>query len=347
MSPQLDLAWLAELCALPGVCGDEAAVRARVWQRLRPLAEEAFVDPLGTLCVTRRWRGGRGPRLVLAAHLDEVGLIVTGVEDCGLLRFEAVGGIDPRVLPGALLQVGPEGLPGAVALPPIHLTGREHQAEAPEISELRIEIGAANRTEAAVAVRPGDRAAFAGPCGPFGRFFRAKALDDRAGVAAVVAVFEACAGLELPLAAVFTVQEEIGTRGAAAVAAELRADRCIVVEATAAADLPDVPTRRRATRLGSGPALTALDGGLIASPRLRAELVAAAEAEGLRYQWKEAASGGTDGARFQAIGAETAVVSLPCRYLHAPAGVADPADLHGAARLIAAWARRCGEASRP
>lgn len=336
-APRIDLEWLAELCRLPGVSGDEAAVRACVWRRLRPLAERAWVDPLGSLLVTRGWETGRRPRVVLAAHLDEVGLLITAVEDDGLLRFAPVGGLDPRILPGCPLRVGPHGLPGCVAVPPVHLAGPQGRDRVPEVGELRIDIGAADGTQAGRAVSPGERAVFEGPCGPLGRLFRAKALDDRAGVVALVAALEALGPPGLPLAVACTAQEEIGTRGAAAAAEALGADITLIVETTTAADLPGVPLSRRVTRLGGGPALTALDGGMIAHGPRTAGLVAVAAAEGLPLQWKEAAAGGTDGARFQAEGAEVAVLSLPCRYLHTAGGLLDPADLDAAARLLHAW----------
>ncbi len=343
MTATPDLAWLAKLCAVPGVSGDEAAVRALVWERVRPLAHAAWVDPLGSLVVTRNWGAGRGPRTVLAAHLDEVGLILTGYDEGGLLRFATVGGIDPRILPGCRLQVGPGRLGGVVAVPPMHLSDRDKRHSALDPEELRIDIGVAGQSEARAAVALGERVAFAGPAGPFGRLFRAKALDDRAGVVAIVAALEAGLPPDLPLALAFTVQEEIGTRGATAVAAELGADLCVILETTTAADLPDVPGPRRVTRLGAGPALSALDAGMIAAGALTADLARTADRLGLHVQWKEAAAGGTDGARFQEEGAEVAVISVPCRYLHTPASICDPADLNAAARLLAGWIRRRAE----
>lgn len=336
MRPRVDAEWLAALCALPGVAGAEGPVRTAVWERLRPRAERAWVDALGSLVLTWNWEAGGGPRVVLAAHLDEVGLIVTAADGDGLLRFDPVGGIDPRILPGLAVRVGPAGLPGAVALSPVHLArgGRE---QAPEADDLRIDIGARDAEQALAAVGPGERAAFASTPGPLGRLFRGKALDDRAGIVAIVAALEALPPPRGPLAVAFTVQEEIGTRGAAALAAALGADRAVVVETTTAADLPEVPSARRVTRLGAGPALTSQDGGMIAARPLTEALAAAAVGAGIPFQWKEAAAGGTDGARFQAAGAEVAVVSLPCRYLHTPASVLDPRDLEAEARLIAIW----------
>ncbi len=337
MSAAVDLEWLAQICRLPGVSGFEEPVRSAVWERLRPLAQDAWLDGLGTLVLTRGWRGGRGPRTLLCAHLDEVGLIVTGVDDAGLLRFDLVGGIDARLLPGCAVRVGPDAIPGAVTAVPVHLTPAAKRRQAAELDGLRLDIGAQDAAQARRAVEPGAFAVFAGPAGPLGRLFRAKALDDRAGICAIVAAVEALAGTDLPLAVAFTVQEEIGTRGAAAVAGPLAPERAVIVETTTAVDLPGIRGPNRVTRLGRGPALTVVDGGMVADPELTACLAAAAERAGLPHQWKEAASGGTDAARFQGVGARAAVVSVPARYLHAPASVLDPRDLQGAADLLTAW----------
>jgi len=340
MTPRIDTEWLAELCDLPGVSGDEGRVRDRVWERVRPLAQEAWIDPLGSLVLTWNWRSGAGPRLVLAAHLDEVGLIVTGITPEGLLCFECVGGIDARILPGCPLRVGRRGIPGTVALPPIHLTPHDRRDRAADVEDLRIDIGADGTEQAQRVVSPGDRAVFASRAAPLGRLFKAKALDDRAGVVAIVAALEALPRPQLPLAVAFTVQEEIGTRGAAAVAESLGADAAVILETTTAADLPEVTGRRRVTRLGAGPALTAQDAGMIAGRSWTATLARAALEAGIPFQWKEAAAGGTDGARFQGEAAEVAVVSLPCRYLHAPCSAMDPGDLDAEARLLWVWLSR-------
>ncbi len=342
MSATVDLEWLARICRLPGVSGSEGPVRDAVWERLRPLAHEAWIDPLGNLVLTRGWRDGRGPRTLLCAHLDEVGLIVTGVDPAGLLRFDLVGGIDVRLLPGCAVRIGPEGIPGAVTAVPVHLTPVAKRRQAAALEDLRLDIGARDAAQARRAVELGACAVFAGPAGPLGQLFRAKALDDRAGICVLAAALEALADTGRPLAVAFTVQEEIGTRGAAAVADRLAPDQAVIVETTTAVDLPGIPGRNQVTRLGRGPVLTALDGGMVAAPDLTASLVAAAQQAGLAYQWKQAASGGTDAARFQASGARAAVVSVPARYLHAPASVLDPRDLQGAADLVAAWFRAGG-----
>jgi putative aminopeptidase FrvX len=333
-----DLAWLEELSALDGVSGAEAPVREAVWARLAPWVDEAWVDPLGCLVATRRW-GAPGPRRALVAHLDEVGLAVTHVDPDGLLRLQPVGGVDPRVLPGARVRVGAAGVPGVVVRPPVHLAERERRGEAVPLDELRIDVGAQDAAEAERVVHPGDLAAFATEPGRLGRLFRGKALDDRAGVVAVVAAAEAAAaaGWDLPLAFVFTVQEEIGTRGAQAVAEALGVDEVVVVETTTAADLPEVPSPAVVARLGAGPAVTALDGAMVADRALAQGLVEVAVRRGLPVQWKEAATGATDAARFAALGAAAAAVSVPCRYLHAPVGALDPRDLEAAAELLVAW----------
>ena len=339
---RVDRGWLSELCSLPGVSGSEQRVRDAVAARLRPLGRRGWVDPLGSLVV----HGGREdvPQVLLAAHCDEVGLLVTGHDDAGLLRIDAVGGIDPRILPGAAVRVGPQRIPGGVAMPPIHLVPADRRRRAPDLRDLRLDIGASDRRQAEAAVRIGDVAVFAGPVGPLGRLFRAKALDDRAGLAAVVAALEAVGpdlGLGWTVAA--TAQEEIGTRGAEAVAAVLDPALVVVVETTSAADLPEIGSERRATVLGGGPALTRLDGGMIADGPLTEHLAETARRAGIPFQWKESGSGGTDGRRFQQAGLRVVTVSVPCRYLHTPCGVMDPADADAVADLLATWLRRLAE----
>ncbi len=328
--------WLQTLCSIPGVSGDERSVAEEVLRLARPWVDDARFDPLGNLILTRHW-DGPGPRLVLSAHMDEVGLLVTAIDKDGTLRFGVVGGIDPRILPGVSVRVGAKGRPGVVMGPPIHLAGVSEREQALASDRLRIDIGAADRQQAEQTVSVGDVACFASEPGDLGRLFAARALDDRAGVAAIVSVLRATRASAVPLAVAFTVQEEIGTRGAAAAAQSLRPDIAVVVETTTAADLPEVEAHRQVTRLGRGPALTVQDSGMIASREVTGALRAAAQAAGVAFQRKESSSGGTDGARFAALGARCAVVSLPCRYLHAPRGVMDPDDLDGMAVLLTRW----------
>lgn len=332
----MDRGWLEKLCATRGVSGDESRVADLVWALGRPFVDGGYRDAMGNLILTRAW-DRPGPRLLLSAHLDEVGLIVTHIDDGGWLRFEPVGGIDLRVLPGVPVRVGAEGIPGVVMSPPIHLVPSTERDQALALDHLRIDIGAADRAAAERHIAVGDVVCFASPPMDMGECFAGCALDDRAGIAAILGVLRATRDVALPIAAAFTVQEEIGTRGAAAVAASLQPEVAVVVETTTAADLPGVPAHRRVTRLGRGPALTMQDGGMIAAGDLVHELVAAAQMAEVPFQWKESVRGGTDGARFVRAGGKTAVVSLPCRYLHAPTGLLDPGDLDQEVRLLVRW----------
>ncbi len=332
----VDRGWLEQLCAVRGVSGDESRVADLVWALGRPFIDVGHRDAMGNLILMRHW-DRPGPRLVLCAHLDEVGLIITHIDDDGWLRFEPVGGMDLRLLPGVAVRVGAGGISGVIASPPIHLVPSTERDQALALDDLRIDIGASDRAAAERRVEVGDVVCFTRSPMDIGECFAGCALDDRAGIAAILGVLRATRDLALPVAAAFTVQEEIGTRGAAAVAAALQPDVAVVVETTTAADLPGVPAHRRVTRLGQGPAITIQDGGMIASGDLVRELVAAARMAEVPFQWKESVSGGTDGARFARAGGQSAVVSLPCRYLHAPMGLLYPEDLDQEVRLLVRW----------
>jgi putative aminopeptidase FrvX len=305
--PRIDWGWLAAVCRLPGVSGDEEAVRAAVWERVRPHVDEAWVDARGGLCARRAWERG-GPRVALAASLDEPGLIVAGIEPDGLLRFGLVGDPDPAALPGARVTVGPRRLPAAVVGPPPHVGGRRDAAL------LRLDIGARNRTEAAAEVRPGDRAAFLVPAGPLGALFRAKALHGRAGLAAAAAVLEA-APADRPLALCCTAEDRVGAADTAVAAREAGASAWLGVTAVEAGDAP------RAA-LGAGPALAVPPPG---GPG-RALLAGAR-----RLPFQPGGPRPRPGAR-----PPGAWVAVPARHLRAPAGLLHPADLQAAAELLGA-----------
>jgi putative aminopeptidase FrvX len=325
------------LAELPGVAGDEAAVRAAIWDEVGAAVDAGRIDALGNLIV-RRGRGG--PRVLLDAHMDEVGLMVQRIDKDGLLRFAAVGGLDPRVLPGTLVQVGPQGVPGVIGWKPLHLQDDADRKRVVPIKDLAIDIGASSREQAERAVRPGDYAVFATRAGRFGEgLIRGKALDDRVGCAVLATLLHDDYGCEVN--GVFAVQEEIGLRGAGVAAHAVAPDLAVALEGTTCADVAGVDPHAQATRLGGGPVLTVMDGGLIADRRVNELLATAAAEAGVAYQWKRTAAGGTDAGRIHLTrgGVPSAVVSVPCRYIHAPCAVAAEADMRAAVRLLQAFLR--------
>jgi putative aminopeptidase FrvX len=325
------------LSDLPGVGGDEGAVRDAIWAHIADHVAAARIDALGSL-IARRGTGG--PRVLIDAHMDEVGLLVRSVDKDGWLRFVNVGGIDPRVLPGAVVRVGAEAVPGVIAWRAIHLQSEDDRKRVVPIKDLAIDIGAASREQAERAVKPGDYAVFATRAGFFGDgLLRGKA--DRVGCAILAETLAAPADYGLEVHGVFAVQEEIGLRGAGPAAYAVAPDVAIALEGTTCADLPGVEEHEQGTRLGGGPVLRIMDGGMIHDRRVNAVLAAAAEAAGIPYQWKGTTTGGTDAGRIHTVrgGIPSATLSVPCRYIHGPCAVASRADIGNALALLQAFLR--------
>lgn len=340
--------YLRELSEAIGISGQEDAVRAVVLKAIEDHAEQIRIDPLGSITAFQRGTGESSLRVMVAAHMDEVGFMVTGHDSDGLIRFTNIGGIDDRILPGLRVKVGDGLIPGVIVWTPIHMNNDQ---DVVKLKSLRIDIGATSKDEAAGKARPGARVAFDSrfmEVGEGGRLLRGKAFDDRGGCSLLIDLLQ---GGPYPVGihAAFTVQEEIGLRGAQVAAQTLRPDVAFILEGTTANDLPD-PAKRPdddrevnpTARMGGGPVLTILDNSLIVPPHLLAFLHEAAGAEGIPFQYKTTASGGTDGGAVHqaAGGAQTAVLSLPCRYIHSPAAYLLREDYDNTLRLIQAALRR-------
>jgi endoglucanase len=331
---------LRELSEAVGVSGAEEAVRDLIVDQIRDYVDDLRVDALGNLLAVRRGTGQMNLRVMAAAHMDEVGLMVMGFDSDGLIRFSAIGGLDARILPGTRVLVGPDKAPGVVLWAPIHLNKAENTVS---IEKLRVDIGAANRDMAQNAAEIGDRIAFASPFDDLGPTVRGKALDDRAGCASLISLIQ---GDPFPfdLQVAFTVQEEVGLRGARVAAQYFEPDLAFVLESTACHDLPqdpDEPDQTTITRLGGGPAITVVDRSMISDPRLVRHLVRVAEAEGIPCQFRSPQyAGGTDAGAIHLTGpgVPSIVVANPCRYLHAPYSIMSVSDFENQGRLVrAAW----------
>ncbi len=337
-APQVRL--LARLTEAVAVSGNETEVRRIVLQQVRPLADEVRVDALGNVLALKRGKGRRRLRVMVAAHMDEVGFMLTRDEGRGLFRFGRVGGVDVRQVLGKPVWVGPEKVPGVIGLAPVHLTSPEARRQSPSWEALRIDVGPG----AAGRVRPGMWASFATPFLRLGPSLRAKALDDRFGVATLIHLLR-FAPEHLDLWAVFTVQEEIGLRGARVAAYALEPDLAVVLDCTHARDLPALEGEENTqynTRLGKGPALYLADRRTLSDPRLVHHFVTVAEALGLPYQFRQGGGGGTDAGAIhqQRGGVPSLSVSVPGRYLHSPATLARLDDWKHTFRLVWAALRR-------
>jgi endoglucanase len=329
---------LERLCNACAVSGDEGEVRKIVLEQVRPYAEEIKVDALGNVLVTRHGQGKDTLRVMLAAHMDEVGLMLIQDEGEGIFRFDTVGGLDARQLAGKPVWVGREHVPGVIGAKPIHLTQPDEIKKAIPLDTLRIDVGPGSNK-----VKVGDRATFATSFTRLGPSLIAKALDDRLGVATLIELVKH-APSNIELLAVFTVQEEIGSRGARVAAFAFDPDLAIVLDSTPANDLPTweeedgepVENARYNSRLGDGPAIYLADAATISDPRLVRHLVETAETFNIPYQFRQPGPGGTDAGAIhrQRAGIPSVSVSVPGRYHHTPAAVARLSDWQNTLALV-------------
>ena len=318
---------LKTLCALSGVSSFEDEVRDYIRKRVEPHADSVRTDAMGNLIVFKHGTRPTGNKLMLCAHMDEVGLIVKSVSEDGYLKFGCVGGIDRRVLLGKELAVGEKRVPGVIGLKAIHLTGAEERKRVPKLTDYYIDIGAKNREEALSQVRPGDVCTFVSDTLEFGSgMLKAKAIDDRVGCAIMVKLLEE--DLPMDCTFVFTAQEEVGCRGAFGAAFSVTPEIALVLEGTTAADVPSLTEDRQVCWPGKGPVLSWMDGGTIYDRALFERLRALAEENGLPWQMKHYVAGGTDARAIQRTkaGVRVAGISAAVRYLHAPNSVCSLTD---------------------
>ncbi len=320
-----------------GVSGQEQEVRDILSERVRPHCDEVETDSLGNLIALRRGSDKNCPKVMLTAHMDEVGLMVTFIEKSGALRFAPVGGVDPRVLVSKAVYIGRNRIPGVIGAKPIHLQKREEADKPFELDAMFIDIGAKDREEAEKLVKVGDCAVFATEHAEVGtNRVKAKALDDRVGCAVIAEVLARGRRWSFTLQAVFTAQEEVGARGAQVAAYRLEPDIALGLEGTTAWDVPGSEPHQASTTLGRGPALTHVDASLVADMRIVRRLVEVAEARGIPYQFRELTVGGTDAGRIHLVreGIPAAVVSVPTRYIHSPVCIVDKADYANTIELV-------------
>lgn len=325
---------LKELSLLDGVSGNENAVRDWIRAKIEPYAE-CRVDPMGNLIAFKKGAASAGKTLMLSAHMDEVGLIIHSIDDDGYLSFSPVGGIDPRVLLGRSVRIGESGVHGVIGASPIHMLTSDERKQSPGFDKLKIEIGAKNREDAEKYVSLGDYACFESDFLSFGEgCIKGKALDDRAGCAVLINV--TMQDLPYDMVFAFTVQEEVGTRGAAAAAFGVQPDFAVVVEATTAADIAGVETERQVCALQKGPAVSFMDGRTIYDRELYRLAFRVADEKGITCQTKAGTSGGNDAGAIHMSreGVRTIAISLPCRYLHSASCVIHKDDLLNTAELV-------------
>ena len=336
------LEYLRELVALTGPSGAEEDVARAVARLARPLADTVEVDAFGNVVAIKRAATPDARRLALAAHTDEIGFRVRAVDPDGFLRFEKVGGSDNRVLLGQRVWVRTARgrLLGVIGTRSVHLLRDADRTTVPPHTAQYVDIGARDAEDARrVGVRPGDPIGFVGELAELGLEsgrYTAHALDDRAGCAVLLALLDGFRAAPPPVTvvALFTVQEEVGLRGARAVTGGQPCDVALAVDTTALDDTPEIGTRY--LRLGSGPAIKVMDFSLLAHPAVRRGLEDAAERAGMAVQHEILTGIGTDAGELQfgGHGVPTGALSLGTRYTHSPIEVLDRRDLEGMVHLL-------------
>ena len=319
---------LKTLCALSGVSSFEDEVRDYIRQRVTPYATDLRVDAMGNLIVLKKGARATGNKLMLCAHMDEVGLIIKSITEDGYLKFGCVGGIDRRVLLGKQVALGEQKVTGVIGLKAIHMTTAEERKKVPKLEEYYIDIGVKSREEAEKLVGIGDCGVFVSDVVEFGDgMLKAKAIDDRVGCAVLVKLLEE--DLPMDCTFVFTVQEEVGTRGAFGSAFSVTPEIALVLEGTTAADHPALDESLQVCWPGKGPVLSWMDGGSIYDRGLFELLRDLADRNGLPWQMKHYLAGGTDASAIQRTksGVRVAGISAAVRYLHAPSSVANISDM--------------------
>jgi tetrahedral aminopeptidase len=313
--------------------GYEDKVRGIVRAEVEPLADEIKVDVLGNLIV--RKRPGRQTKdtrkIMIAAHMDEIGLIVSHVDQNGFVRFSPIGGVFRRYVPGGRVRFlnGTQGVLGFDRL--------DHVNELPTLDKVYIDVGATSKKDSPVKI--GDVAAFDRPFTELGNRLVAKSMDDRVGVLVAIEALRALKSTPHDVYFVFTTQEEVGTRGAATSAYGIDPDVGIAIDVTPAGDTPNALKMEMA--LGKGPCIKIQDPGMIADPRVVQWMIRAAEKAKLPYQREVLLRGGTDARAIQLTraGVPAGCISIPVRYVHSPSEMVDYSDVQNSVKLLTAVLR--------
>lgn len=321
---------LTALLAVYGPTGAEQGVAEQIKKLLAGHVDSAKTDVMGNLIVEKKGAAD-GKRIMLCAHMDHIGLVVTDVEETGFLRVAAVGGIGVSGARGRHMVFG-NGVHGVCACQPV-------KAGEPQMSDLFVDIGAKDRQDALKRVSLGDVCVFAPEIFELGDDkIAAPAMDDRSACAVLVETLKALKDQKNTVIGVFSTQEEVGVRGATTAAYAVNPDFGVAIDVTAWGDTPE--TKLPAVKLGAGPAVKFMDHNMVASPVVRDALLKAAKAVKVKAQNEILTFGGTDGGAIQRTrgGIPTGTVSLPCRYVHSSTEVVDLKDLEGAVKLLAAYA---------
>lgn len=317
---------LKKLTQTDSVSGDEGTIAHIIQSEVCGFADEILLDAMGNLIVHKK---GSGNKLLFAAHMDEIGIIVTYIDEAGFLRFSGVGGLDKNDLVGRKVRFS-SGVVGVI--------GTEEENKDRDIAKMYIDIGAGSREDAQKCVSIGDTAAFVGEFYQENGVIVSKALDNRAGCYALLEALKQVKSKN-DLYFVFTVQEEVGLRGAKTAAFDIMPDFAVAVDVTDTGDTPGAP--KMAVKLGKGAAVKIMDRSVMCSASVRNDLLELAKKHNIPYQLEVMTDGGTDAGALSLTGAgiKTGGISIPCRYVHSPAEMIAQTDIKAVIDLIVAYAQ--------
>lgn len=328
---------LERLCNACGLAGQEDEVRDLLRKELQAHVDQIWTDALGNLIM----RKGHGPtKVMLDAHMDEVGFLVGEITEHGFLKLKKVGGLDDRVLPGRALWVGKKRIPAVIGTKAFHLTGDERNKVLP-FGEMAIDLGCTSKAEVeALGIELGDPVYFATAAEHWGEgILKAKAIDDRVGCFIAAEILKQPVPEGITLLVSFSVQEEVGLRGAKVSAYNLQPHVGIALESTVAADVASVSPGDTVTNMGQGPAITLYDAAGIPNLEVQQGLIRVAEQHGIKHQFRRVVGGGNDAGAIalQGGGAPVCAVSIPTRYFHTNAALCNLDDVQAAIDLVSAY----------
>lgn len=326
---------LEKLSNACGISGYEDEVREILKAELKEHVDEMWLDAMGSLMV----RKGSGPvSVMLDAHMDEVGFLVGSVTEEGYVKLKKVGGLDDRVLPGRQVWLTPRRIPGVIGAKAWHLTSADERGKAIPFDQMYVDLGCRSRQEVLdLGIEPGDPVYFATTFSSFSdKVVKGKAFDDRAGCAVVASVLQRFSYPGLTIYGSFSVQEEVGLRGAKVAAYNLNPDLALALEGTGSANVAGVDPFETITNMGEGPVISLMDAAGIPNLKVWEQLVKVARENSIRYQHRRLITGGTNagGIALQRAGIPACTISVPCRYIHTNAAMLNLDDLQGAISLV-------------
>ncbi len=324
---------LKELCMADGISGDEHSVREIIEREIKDCATEMHTDAMGNLIVFKKGKKAPKRKVLMSAHMDEVGFIITHINSDFTLHVGEVGGIDRRCIPGDAVKINGK-VNGVFGIKPVHLCSDEEKKQIPKLKDMYIDIGANDKESAQKLVSVGDSAAFVSDFIINDGALITKAIDDRAGCAVMIDMIKS--ELEYDMYFSFVVQEEVGLRGATGAAYSINPDSAIVIESTTASDVPGIEDSNVMCALGKGAVVSFMDRATVYDREYFKLALSTAEENGIAVQVKEGVAGGNDSGAIHKSrgGVRTMAISVPCRYLHSAYTMIKLNDLEAVEKLV-------------